>query len=92
MAIRLSAVAKNLRGSEERNRSGIHDFFTQAGPFRDYKAEMAGAGQEDGRFELALSDEGWRFELLESARRGQEVEVFLTTHQARVVQLPTIGD
>lgn len=92
MAIRLSAVAKNLRGSEERNRSGTHDFFTQARPFRDYKAEMAGADQEDNRFELALSDEGWRSELLESARRGQEVEVFLTTHQARVVQLPTIGD
>ncbi len=92
MAIRLSAVAKNLRGSEGWNRSGIHDFFTQARPFRDYKAELAGADQEDNRFELALSDEGWRSELLESARRGQEVEVFLTTHQARVVQLPTIGD
>ena len=92
MAIRLSAVAKNLRGSEERNRSCTHDFFTQARPFRDYKAELAGADREDGRFELALSDEGWRSELLESARRGQEVEVFLTTHQARVVQLPTIGD
>lgn len=92
MAVRLRAVAKNLRGSEEWNKSGTHDFFTQAGPFRDYKAEMAGAGQEDGRFELALSDEGWRSELLESARRGQEVEVFLTTHQARVIQLPTIGD
>ncbi|AIC91727.1 Prephenate dehydrogenase [Bifidobacterium [indicum] DSM 20214 = LMG 11587] len=92
MAIRLSAVAKNLRGPEGWNRSGVHDFFTQARPFRDYKAELAGADQEDNRFELALSDEGWRSELLESARRGQEVEVFLTTHQARVVQLPTIGD
>ncbi|WP_276828648.1 prephenate dehydrogenase [Bifidobacterium coryneforme] len=92
MAIRLSAVAKNLRGSEERNRSCTHDFFTQARPFRDYKAELAGADREDNRFELVLSDEGWRSELLESARRGQEVEVFLTTHQARVVQLPTIGD
>ena len=92
MAIRLSAVAKSLRGPEGWNRSGIHDFFTQARPFRDYKAELAGADQEDNRFELALSDEGWRSELLESARRGQEVEVFLTTHQARVVQLPTIGD
>ena len=92
MAIRLRAVAKNLRGSEEWNRSSTHDFFTQARPFRDYKAELAGVDQEDNRIELALSDEGWRSELLESARRGQEVEVFLTTHQARVVQLPTIGD
>lgn len=101
MAARLTGMADSLRGGEDRDRAGIHAFFSQAQPFRDYKAalagdrvrvELAGADTQADRSDLTLTDEGWRSELLESAREGQEVESFLTTHLARVIQLPRVGD
>lgn len=101
MAARLTDMAGSLRGGDDRDRAGIHGFFSRAQPFRDYKAalasdrvqaEPAGTDSQSARSDLTLTDKGWRSELLDSARRGQEVESFLTTHLARVIQLPRVGD
>lgn len=86
MAAKLTAVADLLRDEAAEARSdsdpgasGPHtpaamlDFFADADPFRAYKAAERAGGVTPEQRTIELTADGWRGELLESARRGEHV-------------------
>lgn len=91
MAVALTGVAGSLDGSE----SGVDDrsltaFFDHPDPYRH--AKLAGdeaAGETDRRPQrrLRVGSERWQRQLLESARRGEQITAWLTTSEA-LVKLP----
>ncbi|WP_317643712.1 prephenate dehydrogenase [Bombiscardovia apis] len=63
-------------------------FFASAQPFRNYKTaqnERQTCARMPELESLSLSDENWQQELADSARRGQQIVRFLTTHEAQVL-------
>ncbi|WP_169275566.1 prephenate dehydrogenase [Bifidobacterium moraviense] len=85
MADRLVAVADLLRGEREQaaesrdadahTPQAMLDFFADADPFRAYKAAQPGhlAAGDHPRVTVMVSADGWRGELLASARRGEHI-------------------
>lgn len=80
-----------------------HAFFAESEPFRRYKrgeirangAKAAEDGENTGDaqnapqvFDLHLETDRWRAQLLDSARRGEQIVEFRTTHEARLISRP----
>lgn len=71
MAGRLVAVADALHDGDDRI---IGEFFAHGNPFRDYKAACArNQGATPSTAQIPLDIVHWREQLLESARRGEQV-------------------
>lgn len=85
MSERLAQEARNLRGEESGNAQDFAQsrrFFEAGAPFRAYKArEAKRTTDEQVRH---LTDEGWKSELLASAKAGERIVEFRTTHELRV--------
>jgi prephenate dehydrogenase len=89
MAVRLTAVADALHAGDQ---ASIESFFAKADPFRRYKAQeridppdSAGDMVAGAKVSIELHDDSWREELLDSARRGEQITAFTTTHQASIL-------
>ncbi|KFI81464.1 prephenate dehydrogenase [Bifidobacterium psychraerophilum DSM 22366] len=90
VAQRLTNVADALHDGDE---AAITRFFAQADPFRVFKANQRDGGDAENRDResdgasdsILLDDASWREELLQSARRGERITAFLTTHEARIM-------
>lgn len=86
-----------LKRGQGQESARIRHFFAHPQPFRDYKKAMRGqpgSGENDrtvSRLTLTVNDENWQSLLVDSAKKGQEVESFLTTHEVNLLQMPTIG-
>lgn len=93
----LTDFAHSLKDGQGQEAVSIRHFFNHPQPFRDYKKAMKGQPGSEGkdrngsRLTLTVNDENWQSLLVESAKRGQEVESFLTTHEVNLLQMPTIG-
>lgn len=89
MAVRLTAVADALHADDQ---TAVDSFFAAADPFRRFKAQERRDSPESGgdtvvgaTGSIELHDDSWRDELLDSARRGEQITAFTTTHQASIL-------
>jgi prephenate dehydrogenase len=90
MAERLTDMADALHDDDQ---SRIADFFAHAEPFRDFKAKerlaqravTSNPSYSGNSYTISIRDASWRQDLLESARRGEQILAFTTTHDLTVV-------
>ncbi|MCI1984227.1 MAG: prephenate dehydrogenase/arogenate dehydrogenase family protein [Bifidobacteriaceae bacterium] len=94
MSARLARQAAVLRGQlqgETNDFAQSRQFFAASQPFRDYKAretQIAEGTLTPQRINRMLTDADWRAELLTSARAGERVVEFRTTHEMTVERRP----
>ena len=74
------------------DQTAVDSFFAAADPFRRFKAQERRDSPESGgdtvvgaMGSIELHDDSWREELLDSARRGEQITAFTTTHQASIL-------
>jgi prephenate dehydrogenase len=72
---------------EDGNQPALERFFAAGQPYRQYKSRQADVAQGQGvkKRTLDISEANWRGELIESARRGEQILRFATPTQAEVV-------
>lgn len=89
MAARLTQAAHVLAAGDD---EGVRELFERAQPFRDVKVEQARRGlTETEPTSVLLEDSTWRNQLLASARLGERIVEFRTTHDVRVVKEPVVS-
>lgn len=89
MAGRLVAVADALHDGDDRI---IGEFFAHGNPFRDYKAACAhNQGETPSTAQIPLDIAHWREQLLESARRGEQVVAWPSDLVAVVERRPAVA-
>lgn len=88
MATRLNEVADALHTNDQ---AALTSFFAKADPFRRYKADEKNKASNSQQTissqtvsSLDLQDDSWREDLLSSARRGEQILAFTTTHQVSI--------
>lgn len=87
MASRLVAVADALHDGDDRI---IGEFFAHGNPFRDYKAACAQNQGASSTAQISLDRAHWRVQLLESARRGEQVVAWPSDLVAVVERRPAV--
>ena len=91
MADRLVAVADALHDGDDRQ---IGEFFAHGQPFRDYKAACVRANTQaetPETMDMLLNLATWREQLLESARRGEQVTGWHSDAVAVVERRPAVA-
>lgn len=86
MARRLTDVADAL--SPSRDEQSLDDFFASPEAFRQYRrvlSDRASASNALSEQELIIPSHDWGHSLIESARRGEQILRFDTTHTAKVI-------
>ncbi|NEG70093.1 prephenate dehydrogenase [Bifidobacterium choloepi] len=91
IADRLAAVATAL---DDGDRAALDRFFAEGDPFRDFKASLDRAGDNEATetifSSLAISADDWRGDFLRSAQRGEHIVRFTSAHRAIAEQLPRV--